>query len=161
MNAYIDESFYTRPEGVKDRTSAGGVVVRRDGDRVLVGLTTIGTMGMYLLAKGGVEKGETLEETARREIREEAGFTQLQRLGFLGVRERLNFERTRWITTHYFLFRTEETDPRPTETKYDYRVDWFPLDDLPPMLWPEQRALIEEARETILAYLLSPEEPAP
>jgi 8-oxo-dGTP diphosphatase len=160
MSEYVDESFYVRPPGVKDRTSAGGVVVRVDGGQILVGLTTIGTMGHYLIAKGGVKRGETLEETARREIREEAGFRELRLLGFLGIRERLNFERTRWITTHYFLFLTDETDPQPTETKYDYSTDWFPIDALPPMLWPDQRMLIEEAQAAIRARILSSEEPA-
>jgi 8-oxo-dGTP diphosphatase len=160
MSGYIDDSFYVRPQGVKDRTSAGGVVTRRNGDQVLVALTTIGSMGTYLLPKGGVKKGESLEQAARREIREEAGFTELSLRGFLGVRERLNYDRTRWITTHYFLFRTTETNPQPTDPKYDYRVGWFPLDALPPMLWPDQRALIEEARETIRRGILSPEENA-
>ena len=43
------------------------------GGRILVALTREGDMAHYLLPKGGVEKGESLLEAARREIQEEAG----------------------------------------------------------------------------------------
>jgi 8-oxo-dGTP pyrophosphatase MutT (NUDIX family) len=151
----IDETWYVRPAGVRDRTSAGGVVIRRDaGGRILVALTGEPGMEGYILPKGGIESGETLLETARREVAEEAGFTDLTLLGELGLRERLSYDRRRWITTHYFLFRTEQVEPRPTDPNHAYLARWFDLDEpLPPMLWPEQRALLETERERIRALL--------
>lgn len=150
----IDESFYVRPAtGVKDRTSAGGIVVRIGNDGIVhVALVRgEGVLGAaYILPKGGVEKGETLEAGARREISEEAGFSDLVLLAPLGTRERLSFARTRWITTHYFLFLTRETNPHPTDTNYAYATDWFALDGpLPDLFWPEQRALLETERARI------------
>ena len=146
----IDESWYTRPEGVPDRTSAGGVVVRLEAYRLLVAL--VGGEGArkgYILPKGGVEPGESLEEAARREIEEEAGLSRLTLLTRLGTLERLNWARTCWTTVHYFLFSTEQVEGRPTDEEYDYRLEWFPLDALPDLFWPEQRRLIEENREAI------------
>ena len=150
----IDESWYTRPEGVPDRTSAGGVVVRRAGDRLLIAL--VGGEGArkgYILPKGGLEPGETLEEAARREIEEEAGLSQLVFLRGLGTLARLNWARTCWTTVHYFLFSTGQIEGKPTDVDYDYRLEWFPLDALPDLFWPEQRRLIEENREAIRAAL--------
>lgn len=160
MTTEIDDSWYTRPEsGVKDRTSAGGIIVRRDADGV-VWLALVrgeGAVGSsYILPKGGVDPGESIEAAARREIEEEAGFSDLTRLEFLGTRARLNYERTRWITTHYFLFETRQIDVTPTDPNYAYATDWFPLDGpLPALFWPEQRALIEGERARIRERLKS------
>ncbi len=150
----VDESWYTRPEGLPDRTSAGGVVVRREDDRLLIAL--VGGEGArtgYILPKGGVEPGETLVEAARREIGEEAGLSQLVFLGELGAQARLNWARTCWTTVHYFLFSTQQVEGRPTDEDYDYRLEWFPLDALPDLFWPEQQRLIETNREAIKAAL--------
>lgn len=149
----VDDSFYIRPPGVKDRLSAGGVVVRREGNRVLVALTHERGFGPYILPKGGVKKRETIAQAARREIQEEAGFTQLEELAYLGTRERLGYTRQYWITTHYYLYRTSETTPQPTDPYYTYEVDWYPLEELPEMLWPEQQALIEQNQDLIRAHL--------
>ena len=146
-NHGIDDSWYIRPEtGVKDRTSAGGIIIREDVEgRSWIALTRgVGAASGYILPKGGVDPGESIEEAARREIEEEAGFSDLTLIEPLGSRSRLSYDKRRWITTHYFLFTTEETDPRPTDTNYDYATDWFPLDeDLPEMFWPEQQELVE------------------
>ena len=80
----IDESWYTRPPGVSDRTSAGGVVARIEDGQIYVAL--VGELGLTerVLPKGGVEPGESLEETARREIEEEAGLSSLELISKTG-----------------------------------------------------------------------------
>jgi 8-oxo-dGTP pyrophosphatase MutT (NUDIX family) len=146
----IDESWYVRPtSGVKDRTSAGGIIVREDGQgKVWLALTRgEGSIASYILPKGGVDPGESIEEAARREIEEEAGFSDLTLIAPLGSQERLSFDKRRWITTHYFLFSTAQTDPRPTDPHYPYVTEWFLLDDeLPPLFWPEQAALVQKVK---------------
>jgi 8-oxo-dGTP pyrophosphatase MutT (NUDIX family) len=147
----IDESWYQKPtEAIKQRTGAGGIIVRKDAaNKIWLALTTGESeknTTAYVLPKGGVDSGEEIEEAARREIEEEAGFSALQLIEKLGVRERLNFEKKRWSTVHYFLYQTDETDPKPTDPHYPYRTDWFDLaEPLPPMFWPEQQKLVEEA----------------
>ena len=154
----IDESWYVRPvSGVKDRTSAGGIIVRVDTDgAVWLALTRgEGAIGdSYILPKGGIDSGENIEEAARREIEEEAGFSQLTLLADLGALSRLSYDRRRWITTHYFLFSTNQADPKPTDPNYNYQTDWFPIDGpLPAMFWPEQAALVEKNRDLIESLL--------
>jgi 8-oxo-dGTP pyrophosphatase MutT (NUDIX family) len=138
----IDSSWYQRPKGIRGRTSAGGIVVRLAAGAPLIALAREGDWPLYVLPKGGVEKGENFEQAARREIEEEAGLTRLALVDYLGQRERLNFARTRWMTVHYYLYTTEQIDGTPTDTAHHNGVWWFGLEDLPPMLWPEQRDLI-------------------
>lgn len=57
------------------QVSAGGVVFRplTLGDRIEVALIRVGRLHRWQLPKGTVEVGESLEETAVREVREETG----------------------------------------------------------------------------------------
>jgi len=146
----IDESWYIRPPGVSERTSAGGVVVRAEGGRVFVALTRERDFSDYILPKGQVAEGETPEQAARREIEEEAGLTGLALLEELGVRERLNFRKRFWTRTCYFLFATDQLAGKPTDGHHEYVLEWFPIDELPSLFWPEQRELIETNRDRII-----------
>ena len=146
----IDESWYKRPPGVSDRTSSGGVVIRIADGQIYVAL--VGELGLTerVLPKGGVEAGESLEEAARREIEEEAGLSSLKLIEKLGVRERLSYDRVCWITTHYFLFVTEQAEGIPTDVEHHYELGWYPIEVLPAIFWPEQRELIETNRDKIV-----------
>ena len=145
----IDETWYVRPPGIRERKGAGGVVVRWERDRLLVALVRGDGLPDCLLPKGGVEAGESNEEAARREVEEEAGLTDLRLLDDLGTKERLTYGRDRWQATRYFLFMTSETAGSPTDSTHDYALEWHPLDALPAMFWPEQRQLIEDSAERI------------
>jgi len=108
-----------------------------------------GPHASFVLPKGHVEAGETLEQAARREIAEEAGVRDLVLLRDLGVRERLDFERTSWKRTRYFLFAARGGPERTIQPS----AGWYPLDATPAMFWPEQRALLEQERGRIHTVL--------
>jgi 8-oxo-dGTP pyrophosphatase MutT (NUDIX family) len=145
----IDESWYARPAGVPEHDAAGGVIVRQEKGKLYVALVCEGEYEEYILPKGHVEAGETPEGAARREIMEESGLTDLTLIGRLGIRARLDYSRTSWKKTHYFLFLTSQTVGHPTDRYHDYVLEWHPLDDLPKLFWPEQRELIEVNRARI------------
>jgi len=145
---HIDESWYQKPPGIPEHTSAGGVVVRAAGDHVFVALVREGDQPGYVLPKGHVDPGESPEAAARREVSEEAGLGPLISLGALGIRERLDYSRTSWKRTHYFVFMADTTAGAAED-----RAEWFSLDALPPMFWPEQRDLLAAHRDDIVGRL--------
>ena len=57
----------------KLQISAGGVAFRNQGERLEVALISVGENNRWQLPKGLVDKGESTEDAAVREVREEAG----------------------------------------------------------------------------------------
>lgn len=147
----IDASWYRRPPGVFEHTSAGGVIVRLIGGRVYVALVQEGERPLYALPKGHVEEEEDLVEAARREIAEESGLVALRLLDDLGVRQRLDYRKSSWKKTHYFLFLTDQDEGAESKVADWPTLSWFPIERLPPMFWPEQRELIVSNRDRIVA----------
>ena len=58
---------------VEEATSAGGVVYREEEGRLMIALCGRTRTGTWNLPKGTPEDGETIEETAVREVKEETG----------------------------------------------------------------------------------------
>jgi 8-oxo-dGTP pyrophosphatase MutT (NUDIX family) len=129
-------------------TSYGGVVVRRarvgEGFELLT-IVPRGTRGTGL-PKGGADPGETPEQTAAREVREETGTTVdvLEPLGEVSYWYRRNGRRIH-KTVHFFLCRYVSGDT----ADHDHEVDdarWIPLQDAERLLtYPAERRLAELA----------------
>ena len=122
-------------------TSYGGVVLR--GDDVLV-ITPTGKRRVTGLPKGGPQPGETGEQTATREVREETGVNATVRepLGDVNYWYRRGGRRV-YKTVHFYLF-----DYLSGSTSdHDHEVEdarWMPLADARTALsYPGERALIE------------------
>jgi ADP-ribose pyrophosphatase YjhB (NUDIX family) len=148
--ALIDDSWYGKPPGIRQDISAGGVVLHLVNGPPQVALVAEAGFSHYFLPKGRCEEGEDLQAAARREIEEEAGLSELYFLDELGVYERLNYTKKAWKITHYFLFETRQMESHPTDTQHRYQCTWFPLDNLPPLLWPEQAELLEKVRNMFI-----------
>jgi 8-oxo-dGTP pyrophosphatase MutT (NUDIX family) len=124
-------------------TSYGGVVLR--GDDVLV-ITPVGRRRVTGLPKGGPQPGESGEETATREVREETGVNATVRepLGDVNYWYRRGGRRV-YKTVHFYLFDyvSGSTDDHDHEVE---EARWMPLADALTMLsYPGERALIERA----------------
>ena len=149
----IDHTWYCKPCGIRERLTAGGVVVRRAPEGLLVALAREIELDGWVLPKGGVDPGEDLDAGARREIEEEAGLSALTLVRELAVLERLESERKFWSIIHYFLYETEQVRGEIKDTEHHPGMDWFPLDALPEMFWPDERELVERFRGTIRSAL--------
>jgi 8-oxo-dGTP pyrophosphatase MutT (NUDIX family) len=124
-------------------TSYGGVVVR--GDDVLV-ITPVGRRRVTGLPKGGPQPGESGEQTATREVREETGINAAVRepLGDVNYWYRRGGRRV-YKTVHFYLFDyvSGSTDDHDDEVE---EARWMPLADARTALsYPGERALIERA----------------
>lgn len=150
----IDETWYTRPEGVEGSVAAGGVVARVSGSEILIAVAKERGYDTAVLPKGHVDPGEDVEQAARREIAEEVGVEDLQLLTKLDVKERLDFSKTEWKRTHYYLYFTDQVDVKPLEADVHTEMDWIPIEPLPNLFWPEQVELIRENAEEIRSHLL-------
>lgn len=102
---------------MKKTESAGGIVVNSSG--LILVVSQHGTS--WSLPKGHIEEGEDPLAAARREIREEAGITQLNYVRELGSYQRYKIsatggeDRTELKTIHMFLFTTTEEALRPVD----------------------------------------------
>jgi len=111
--------------------SAGGVVYRRADDAIEVVLASRRTRRGQLawgLAKGGIEHGETKEQAAIREVREETGMTaeieaDLGDTKYMYVWDDIRIRKT----VHFFLMRHTggNVDDRDDEME---EIRWFPLE---------------------------------
>lgn len=153
MVELIDSTYYDKPAGIPEDVSAGGIIVRKRDGILQVALVRERGTDRYILPKGGIEPGEDPETTARREIIEEAGLSGLALLADLGTMERMNFRKTHWKTIYYFLYRLDDEPGIPTDPFHNFVCDWFSLDHLPPMFWPDQRRLIERTAPRIRQLL--------
>ena len=124
-------------------TSYGGVVVR--GGEVLV-ITPAGKRRVTGLPKGGPNPGESGEQTAAREVREETGVTAAVRepLGDVNYWYRRGGRRV-YKTVHFYLFDYVSG----STADHDHEVEnarWMSLEDARTALsYPGERALIERA----------------
>lgn len=131
----------------REQTSAGGVVVRQnDGLEVCV-INPAGRR-VWGLPKGGVEPGETLGETALREVREETGI-QASLEGELGSIDYWFYSRESRVrihkTVHYFLMRAGGGDV----ADHDHEVSearWLSVSAaLDLMSYPNEREIVRKA----------------
>ena len=130
-------------------TSYGGVAVR--GDEVLV-IVPRGRRRVLGLPKGGRNAGESPEQTAAREVREETGITarvrdRLGQVDYSYRRGGLRIEKT----VHFFLCIFEAGDT----ADHDHEVDdarWMPLEEARRRLsFPGERAMIARALSILAA----------
>jgi 8-oxo-dGTP pyrophosphatase MutT (NUDIX family) len=113
---------------VEEAVSAGGVVFRRGGQGTEIVLCGRVREGLWALPKGTPERGESIEETARREVSEETGLG-VEIVGDLGTiaygfsrpAQGVRYEKT----VHHFLMRPSgEGSVEDHDHEYD-RVEWF------------------------------------
>lgn len=132
-----------------DETSAGGLVV--DSARThaaLIGRLNRHGRLLWSLPKGHIEDGETVEDTAVREVREETGILArvvrpLGSIDYWFVAERRRIHKT----VHHFLLEAHGGELSDDDVEVT-EVAWVPLDELDSRLaYTDERKLVRKARE--------------
>jgi 8-oxo-dGTP pyrophosphatase MutT (NUDIX family) len=125
--------FFFRPVRLGVR-----ILITKQGQVLLVRQTY---MPGWFMPGGAIQRGETLEQAARREAREEVG-AELGSLRLLGTYS--NFKE--WKSDHNVVFAAEDVTFTAVQDHEVAEARFFSLDDLPKALWPGHRRRLEELR---------------
>jgi 8-oxo-dGTP pyrophosphatase MutT (NUDIX family) len=127
-------------------TSAGGVVHRSVDDLVQIAVVHRRDPPLWALPKGTPDRGETLEETAIRETREETGLeveidAPVRAIRYFFVRNRTRYHKT----VHFFLMRAVGGDLEAHDAEFD-EAHWVQLEEAVELLtYPTERQVVHEA----------------
>ena len=137
-----------RPSRVRTATAAGGVVLRGSGDALEVVLAGRENDRTWVFPKGTPDEGETIEETALREVREESGLDVVivRPIGVIDYWFALPGERIHKFV-HFFLMTSKGGDVSRHDHEYD-DVRWVTATEARRMLtYDTYREMLDRAVE--------------
>lgn len=137
---------------IVDAVSAGGIVYRRGERGVEIVICGRDSDGVWGLPKGTPDEGETLDQTALREVREETGL-EVRIVRKVGVveywfaREGKRYHKF----VHYYLMESTGGDTSRHDLEYD-RVEWREVEDaMKTLTFRNEVEIVAKAREMIEA----------
>ncbi len=140
----------------KRQVSSGGLVYHdREGKIEVALILRRASSGqpVWTLPKGWVEPGESLEDAALREVKEETGVTAriIDNLGdiryqFYSKEEKSYIQKT----VHFYLMEYLSGDTADHDHEVE-EVGWFPLEEAEgKMTYPTERTILQKGRERLM-----------
>ena len=128
------------------------VLVERNGKVLLGKRKKIFGEGYYSTPAGHIEKGESVFESAQRELFEETGLNEKE-FEFLCTRLIQPYEINGVIGDPYVAFCVKVKDwkgePRNMETEKNEGWGWYPMNELPEPMFPPVKMLIECVKKSV------------
>ncbi|MBS7658632.1 MAG: NUDIX domain-containing protein [Candidatus Bathyarchaeia archaeon] len=132
------------------QVSAGGVVFRREKDKILFFLLGFKEKKIWCLPKGIIEKGESELEAAKREVAEETGIKNLKLISKIGsINYQFWFRKNKINkTVHFYLFETDQVETKIGEEHDTY--GWFTFNEaLKSLSYNGEKEILKKAYEII------------
>ncbi len=140
---------------MKRQVSCGGVIYRRHEGRCEVALILRSTRKgekIWCLPKGLMQEGESTEQTARREVREETGLEGKvqEKLGeiqyvFYSLEERSKIQKT----VHFFLMECLQGSVEDHDAEVE-EARWFPIEEAKEQLvYENEYEILKKAEQAI------------
>ena len=147
-----------RPAFLHKQTSAGGVIFKKNENSFQIILISVRNGQAWCLPKGIVDKGETTEEAALREVSEETGLTGriIDKLGDINYWYYIKEDNIKCRkTVHFYLMEYVSGDTADHDIEVDEAV-WFSLETaLKKVSFKGDRTMIEKAIEKLRTLNLS------
>jgi mutator protein MutT len=135
---------------MKFEFSAGGIVFRKTGDNTHILLCQHSGHHGWVFPKGHIDKGETKEQTALREVVEETGITgniltDLEPIQYWFVQDKEKIKKT----VYYFLMEYVSGDIENHDDEME-NVEWLAIDDVAKRLtYPSDKKIWDKTKGTI------------
>lgn len=134
-----------------EATSCGGVVIYR-GKVLLLYKNYKNRYEGWVLPKGRIEQGETLEDTALREVREETG-AKCKIVGYIGAK-RYSFYACGDLVekeVHWYLMRAGNYHNKPLQDEFFYDSGFYKYHEAYHLLkFGNERQILEQAYQEYL-----------
>ena len=131
LKKYFNRNKNNQIQEIVREPTSGGIIFRRNNEGAVEILLIQDGRDRWTIPKGHIEKGETAEQTTRREIGEEAGLTDIEILGWLGkiyFRYR-RVDRLVLMTTQIYLVRAIGATDEIKKEKWMNDIRWFKFQD--------------------------------
>ena len=131
LKKYFNRNKKNQIQEIVREPTSGGIIFRRNNEGAVEILLIQDGRDRWTIPKGHIEKGETAEQTTRREIGEEAGLTDIEILGWLGkiyFRYR-RVDRLVLMTTQIYLVRAIGATDEIKKEKWMNDIRWFKFQD--------------------------------
>ena len=138
----------------RDLVSAGGVAYRNGSTGIEIALIKTAAEGRWQLPKGLVDPGESAEQAAAREVREEAGINceivgELEAIDYWYVERHGKVPERIHKTVHFFLMRYVDGDVADHDDEV-HEARWVDGRHATEMLsFPTERSVVQNALESI------------